>query len=159
MRGSVIARGHEECIPADVDQNNAAAVQAFLASHRCDREPGSQDLDLAPLDEMLDELAKAPLVRFVVPFLRAIVAILRVHQARLDEVALMARGAAYQPIEEDEDDSDLSGATVFGIPVVLRNGRTGDDVNAFVANLPAGLDADVVVSELVNAGYVARRSS
>lgn len=122
------------------------------------REPGSQDLDLAPLDEMLDELSTAPLVRFVVPFLRAIVAILRVHQARLEEVALMARAAAYQPVEED-DEEDGAGPTVFGIPVVLRNGRTGDDVNAFVANLPPGLDADVVVSELVNAGYVARRSS
>lgn len=154
-----MALGHEECIPADVDQNNAAAVQAFLASHRCDlaREPGSQDLDLAPLDEMLDELATAPLVRFVVPFLRVIVALLKDHHARLEEVALMARGAAYQPIEEDEDDG--AGPTVFGIPVVLRHDYTADDVNAFVANLPAGLDADVVVSELVNAGYVARRSS
>lgn len=128
------------------------------------REPGSPDV-ATPMRDLLDGIEEELIrsghatsgARRLFPWLRHLADVVDEHAARIDEIRLMIRGLAYEPVDVFADDEG-KGPTLFGIPVVIRDGKTNADIVTAIDELDRGLSSEQVVDALVNRGLVARRA-
>lgn len=92
-------------------------------------EPGPEPLGLAELEQRID-------ARFVT------------HELAITEL--------YRRLGPDAPAGPEPEATVFGVPVVLADGVTPEQIREAIAELPAGLDQDVVLSTLEERSLLTR---